>query len=280
MSPQVSVIVPTYRRAQLLELTLESVRAQSFEAWECLVCEDGDDPATAELLRGLSARDPRFRHLPLPHSGRPGRTRNAGLREARGSHCAFLDDDDLWLPHKLRAQADLAASLPAAGVLCSRIEEFGAREALWPAGPVPARLEFQGLARANLVATSTVFARTDLLRELGGFSEELPRAQDYDLWLRCAQRAPVVFQDEVLCRYRTHAGNISGDRPKSLDCIESILRRLHAEGALSSALLYARLAELRAERSRHVLGLLPKGRARGQAAGASVLALYHRLRGT
>jgi glycosyltransferase involved in cell wall biosynthesis len=78
LSPQVSVIVPTYRRAQLLELTLESVRAQSFEAWECLVCEDGDDPATAELLHGLSARDPRFRHLTLPHSGRPGRTRNAG----------------------------------------------------------------------------------------------------------------------------------------------------------------------------------------------------------
>lgn len=247
-SPRVSVIVPTYRRGALLGETLASVRAQTFTDFECLVVEDGNDAGTAPTFSAACGGDQRFRHIQLSHSGKPGRTRNAGIREARAELCAFLDDDDLWLPTKLARQLAVFDAEPGVGLCCTRIAEFGARSALWPSGDVPRVIDFAQLIGGNFVATSTVLARRALLQDLGGFDEQLPRAQDYELWLRVARAARIVFLDEVLCRYRTHAGNISADRRRSLDCVEQIVRRLRADGLITQAQLLRRLAGITRER--------------------------------
>ena len=250
-TPRVSVIVPTFRRGELLAETLSSVRAQTLSDFECLVVEDGADPKTVDVFAASCEGDARFRHIVLEHSGKPGKTRNAGIRAAQGELCAFLDDDDLWLPSKLERQVALLDAEPAVGLCCTRIEEFGARSALWPSGDVPRELDFAKLVTGNFVATSTVVARRAALLGLGGFDEQLARAQDWYLWLRFALEQRIVLIDEVLCRYRTHAGNISADRRKSLDCIESILRRLHAERRVTDAQLARRLAGIYRERARH-----------------------------
>jgi len=238
--------------------------------FECLVVEDGADPETARVMLEVCAGDARFVHLVLPHSGKPGRTRNAGLYRARGALCAFLDDDDLWLAPKLERQLAVLNAEPSLGLVCTRIEAFGARSGLWPHGVTPAELSFAKLVTGNFVATSSVVARRELLVDLGGFDETLERAQDYDLWLRFARRFKIRFVDEVLCRYRTHSGNISDDRVRSLACVERILRRLYAEQALGASPFYRRLASIQRERASVEGGLKKRAYFRLAALGATI----------
>src|SRR5262245_27685902 len=107
--PQVSVILPTWNRADLLSHAIASVRSQTFDSWELIVVDDGSTDDTAGVVAGF--RDDRVSFLALPHSGNAARARNAALRIARAERVAFIDSDDEWLPDKLAIQlAALAKS--------------------------------------------------------------------------------------------------------------------------------------------------------------------------
>ena len=247
----VSVIVPTYRRPTLLAEALASVRAQTHASFECLVIDDGSGDETTAVTEKLAASDARFRLISVAHSALPGRVRNAGLAAARTPLVAFLDDDDLFLPHKLERELRAFASDPELSLVCARVEEFGARSGTWPTVVLPPLLDFERLCAGNLIATSTVMARVETLRALGGFDETLPRAQDYDLWLRVARSgARIRALDETLARYRVHDANISADRLRSLECLELVFRRLAERGEISRDRLARTLRANYAERAR------------------------------
>lgn len=238
MSPKVSVVVPTHRRPALLAEALASVAAQTVGDWECIVADDRSGRETEAMLECLAADDPRFVVLRV-EAGTPARARNAALARCRGELVAFLDDDDLWLPDKLEAQ--LAAFDPDAILVCSRIEEFGAREARWPAGEVPREITFERMLEGNLVATSTAIVRRRDLDVVGGFDETLAMAEDYELWLRLARRGRVRFVDRVLCRYRVHPGNVSGDEARMLRHVDEVMRLLRRRGDIGWRTLRRRL---------------------------------------
>ena len=96
--PTVSVVIPTYNRADLLSSAIDSVLAQSCPASEILVVDDGSTDTTAQVVMGYGHP---VQYLQLPHTGLPAATRNAGIRAATGDLLAFLDSDDLFLPDKL-----------------------------------------------------------------------------------------------------------------------------------------------------------------------------------
>jgi glycosyltransferase involved in cell wall biosynthesis len=107
--PVVSIVLPTYNRADVIGRAIDSVRAQSFPDWELLVVDDGSTDGTAEVVAGI---DERVRLLRQPNGGTYV-ARNHGLAQARGRYLTFLDSDDAWLPHFLelcvgflRAHAD------------------------------------------------------------------------------------------------------------------------------------------------------------------------------
>jgi len=95
--PAVSIILPTYNRADVLHRALDSVFRQTFHDWELIVVDDGSSDETPELFRQV---DPRIRYLRQDNRGVYA-ARNHGLREARGRYLTFLDSDDEWLPHYL-----------------------------------------------------------------------------------------------------------------------------------------------------------------------------------
>ena len=109
-SPKVSIILPTYNRADVLGRAVDSVLRQSFTDWELILIDDGSTDGTAGLLRTLS-RDPRIRVLRQANAG-VYHARNAGLRAARGRYITFLDSDDEWYPHYLALTAGFLEANP------------------------------------------------------------------------------------------------------------------------------------------------------------------------
>jgi glycosyltransferase involved in cell wall biosynthesis len=120
--PMVSVIMPTFNRADTIRRAIRSVQAQTFTDWELIVVDDGSTDATVALIEGC---DPRLKILRQENQGTAG-ARNAGLRASAGSYIAFLDSDDEWLPHHLELCVSFLSAFPEEQFVTNELwEDFG-----------------------------------------------------------------------------------------------------------------------------------------------------------
>ncbi len=208
MSPSVSVIIPTFNRWPLVGEAIESVLAQTFSDIELIVVDDGSTDGTgAELVRFGS----RLRLLTQPNRG-VSAARNLAAGHARGTHLAFLDSDDLWRPHKLAIQTAFMKQNPS--VRICQTEEIWIRNGVRvnpkakhrkPSGDI-----FIPSLELCLVSPSTVLLTRELFDQAGGFDENFPVCEDYDLWLRIAVDHSVPLIDEPLVVKRGgHADQLS-----------------------------------------------------------------------
>lgn len=204
--PQVSVVIPAYNSAAFIGEALASVRAQTVQPAEILVVDDGSSDATREIAREAGAIV-----VQVEQNGGPATARNLGIRKARGELIAFLDADDIWAPEQLEVCCGLLERHPEAAVAFSLVTQFGAADqaqpALLPEGvPVSAA---DVLWEQNPLIQSAAVARRDALVAIGGYRDGMRHAEDYDLWLRLAQRHPFVCTHRRLVRYRVHAAQHS-----------------------------------------------------------------------
>ena len=102
-NPEVSVIIPTYNRVELLPRAIQSVLNQTYKSYELIVVDDGSDDDTENLMR---SKFPWVKYYQIENNG-VSRARNFGVEKAVGKYIAFLDSDDEWLPKKLERQMDL-----------------------------------------------------------------------------------------------------------------------------------------------------------------------------
>lgn len=191
MRPQVTVVIPTYRRPNLLERSVRSALSQTVEAIEVVVVVDGeDDGSTAALERIV---DRRLRWTILRDRTGAAEARNRGVETATAEWIAFLDDDDEWLPRKLEAQLRVAREVETSApiVSCRSLVRTPKATYAWPSRlPGPSehvsdylfrrRSLFQG---EGFVGTPSVLTTKDLLTAIP-FRADLPRHQDWDWLLR------------------------------------------------------------------------------------------------
>lgn len=234
--PTVSVVIPTCRRPVELAEAVDSVIAQTFSDWECLVVDaSGDGPSS---ISPRPSRDPRVSYVGDQRvRGRrsAAAARNAGVRAARGSLIAFLDDDDIWLPDKLERQVAVFEAEPDVQLVFSHMERFGQRSGVWPDVSVPERLSFAELLGGNLIPTSACVVRRAALDEVGLFDVGLAQCEDYELWLRVARFGPLRSLPDVHVRYREHAGSLSRDVAGELESLGRIYRRALREWGVPRA---------------------------------------------
>jgi glycosyltransferase involved in cell wall biosynthesis len=217
--PRVSVIIPTYNRADLLGDAIASVMAQSYQDFEVIVADDGSTDQTAEVMADAIARfGSRIRHLALPHRGQPAAPRNSALAVASGEYISFLDSDDLYLPHKLALQVPALDNNPAVGIVYSNAHFFSAQPDQ-PTGyvqdglPTPSGDVFADLLRGNFLTPGVVLIQRKCLEISGGFNEDpaLLVSEDYELWLRLAMQTTMLYVPGDVAAIRRHTQNISGD---------------------------------------------------------------------
>ncbi len=195
--PLVSAIIPTRNRAHLLPRAIDSVLAQEglgtqFDL-EVTVVDDASSDSTAEVV----GRYPAVRYIRLETQHGAAAARNAGIRAGTGRYVAFADDDDLWLPSKLRVQTAALEQHPAVGAVYgqSLIREDGQDDFLWPDVSIaPSGSVFRPLLRICFCAhPPALLIRREAFDTAGYFDERLRTNEDYDLWLRIAFHFPFLF---------------------------------------------------------------------------------------
>lgn len=201
MSNLVSVIIPTYNRAEFIETSVKSVLQQSHTELECIIIDGGSDDGTRELLDGLD--DDRLQlHV---RDGPKGiaNARNFGIRTAQGGHIVFLDDDDRMYPNTIARLMDTIDEHPSdcAGVFTAQrhVDESGGtqiREV--PQGRVD---EFEGVSISGFSCT---LIRGDVFEKIGEVDESFPACEDSDLWIRILSEFCMVGINEVLYDRMVH----------------------------------------------------------------------------
>jgi len=283
LRPRVSAVIPTAGRPTLVVRAAKSALEQTMRDLEVVVVLDGPDPETLTRLRSLV--DPRLRVIELPDRAGPGAARNAGVRAARGSWIALLDDDDEWLPGKLEAQLEAArGSAVSRPVVATRVRARSGRgeDPVWPLRlPDPGepfseylfsrRTPFWG---ETLVHTSTLLVPRDLLLDLP-FREDLAKHEDLDWLVKALVRPDVglefVAGAEPLAIWSVDSGRArSSRRPDwrtGLAWLQSV-RPFVTERAFSAFLLTWIAADAARERSLPAIWRIPvaafrHGRPRG-----------------
>jgi len=194
--PLISVVIPTYNRADIVGRALESVLGQDFQDLEIIVVDDGSTDSTLQVLEKYGSA---VRVLTQEHKG-VSSARNLGIFQSNSALLAFLDSDDQWLPEKLAGQVRLFD--PGIPDFICHTDEIWMRDACEVHPRDIHRKQggrfFERALQRCLISPSSVVLSRALLEKVGAFDESLPVAEDYDLWLRITAFYEVEFIPERL----------------------------------------------------------------------------------
>jgi glycosyltransferase involved in cell wall biosynthesis len=236
-APLVSVVVPAWNAQATLDATLHSVRAQTHQALEIIVVDDGSTDGTRALAERHAAADMRVSVLHQANAG-VAAARNAGWQRTSAAFIAFIDADDLWAPTKIERQLTVLQSADATVglVYCwhSRIDDagciVGTSESPLHEGDV-----MEALVMTNFVGNgSAALIRREALTAARGFDSSLEArgaqgCEDYLLYLRIARSYRFALVPERLVGYRDLPHNMSSNRPRMLHSWQLVQREIISE---------------------------------------------------
>jgi glycosyltransferase involved in cell wall biosynthesis len=227
-----TVVIPTYNRADLLGEAIDSVLAEKWPNLELLVVDDGSTDETPALLAGYGDQLTVIRQENAGESA----ARNTGIRAARHDLVALLDSDDYWLPGKLWQQMELFDRDPEPDVTFTaytRIGDVPEEEVILGGWAGTQEDALEQLLIGCRINTSTAIVRRAALIDVGLYDTSLRCAQDYDLWLRLAAAGyRSAYVPEPLAIYRIHSGAVSLDPELVNTSTERVVERLFDSGTL------------------------------------------------
>lgn len=255
-TPLVSICIPVYNTERFVADAVQSALSQSFRDLELVIFDNASTDATPRILDGF--RDPRIRRFRNERNVGPVANFNRALAEARGRYVKMLCADDVLYPHCLERQAEALERDPEhalAMVSCSRdiIDERGRRwlRRRYPgrAGRIGGRAAVAATARrgANVIGEPTaIMARTEALRQVGGFDARYGFCVDLDLWSRLLALGDLQVLAETLCAFRisSQSWSVSLRRRQRSEFVQFV-DDLQASGRADLSVLDRRLGRLR-----------------------------------
>jgi glycosyltransferase involved in cell wall biosynthesis len=231
----VSVVIPAYKSSQFIAAAVESVLQQTFSDYEIIVVNDGS-PDAPDMETALQPFSSKLLYLSQQNHG-PSSARNLGIRSARGHYIAFLDSDDVWLSHHLADQIGHFAKDSRVGLVYANNAQIKDGEHLQNAFdrfPQQAPVTLDGLLQYRcIVNTSSVVVLREALLEAGLFDEEMWRCEDFDLWLRLAQRGvKMIYDPGVQVIHRLGAG-LASDKERMKRARQVVFRKVLAKMTLT-----------------------------------------------
>ncbi len=204
----ISVVIPTHNRAQILGRALDSVVGQTYPVKEIIVVDDGSTDDTQELLARCY---PQVTIIAQQNRG-VSAARNTGIKAARGNWIALLDSDDEWLPEKLDAQAETLGENDEMQ-FCHTDEIWirnGRRVNAMHKHQKTGGWIYRHCLPLCAISPSSALMHRSVFDACGLFDESLPACEDYDMWLRVCSRMPVAYVDKkLIAKYGGHDDQLS-----------------------------------------------------------------------
>jgi len=210
----VSVVIPAFNSERYIAECIDSVLNQTYQNIEIIIIDDGSTDNTVNIISKY--KSDKIKLFNQKNSG-PGAARNYGVKQASGMWVAFIDADDIWLPDKILKQLNH----------CSK-HVWSHTDLFFHGNTYPKYTKtteltskhsgfiLKHLLVENSIGTSSVLLNKEIFLEFGGFNTDLRALQDWDLWLRIAEKYEICYLDEPLVYYRVHSDSTSRNVRKTL----------------------------------------------------------------
>ncbi|WP_431359007.1 glycosyltransferase family 2 protein [Halovenus amylolytica] len=222
-----SVVLPTYNRADLLGRSIGSVLEQTYEDYELIVVDDASTDDTAETIKQLN--DDRIQYIRHAVNSGAAAARNTGIKAAEGDIIAFQDSDDRWEERKLEKQIDaFENSAENVGVVYTgtRKESPDSEEYIPGRGVQPKEGNIEdSILRYNFVTPQAAAVKKRCFETVGTFDEELPPLSDWEMWIRMSEFYEFKFVDEQLVTAYLQEDSISTNNDANVLARERIIEK-------------------------------------------------------
>lgn len=201
----ISIIVPCYNQAKYLSATLNSVLAQTYEDWECVIVNDGSKDNTKEVAHFFCDKDSRFIYVEQINKGLSS-ARNIGIKHSKGKYILPLDADDKIAPQYITKAISYLEQNVKCKLVYSRAAFFGMRRGEWNLPDY----SLERLLAQNCIFCSAIFRRTDF-NKIGGYRTNMKYGhEDWDFWLSLLGDGGDVYKiNEVLFFYRIRRNSMA-----------------------------------------------------------------------
>ena len=198
--PLVSIIMPTFNRAELIGESLDSVLSQSYLNWECIIVDDGSTDATATIVESYLIKDKRFRYFYKENEG-AALAKNHAIEKSKGEYILPLDSDDLIDASLLFKAVNVFEKNKEISLVYCEAKLFGELNEKWA---IPA-YDYKLFLVYNMIFNTCMFKKIDF-NKVDGYDKGL--FEDWDLWMKILSPKSKVYRiPEILFYYRTHKGD-------------------------------------------------------------------------
>lgn len=208
----ISIIIPTYNRADTIRKSIISVLEQTYKNFELIIVDDGSTDNTKEIIGSIN--DERLKYIRHIVNRGACAARNTGIDVAIGEYIAFQDSDDIWHSDKLEKQLNIIEETNADIVFCNLLTESHMLH--YKPGFIKKGKNVLG------IATPTILGKAAIFKEMK-FDERMPRLQDFEILLRIQEKYTMYFQDEILIDYCCSGDRITTSPIKLLQACELLL---------------------------------------------------------
>lgn len=225
--PKVSIIIPTYNRAQFLYDAITSVLNQTYQDFEILVIDDCSQDNTQEIVN--SFHDTRIKYIRHEKNKGEAGSRNTGIRSSSAEYIAFLDDDDEWLPEKLKLQVNLLEnSQSKVGCIYTGYWVVDKTKEKILDKRIPQKrgyIHYDLFIQNHIRIPSTVILKRECFEKVSLFDETLTFRTDYDMWIRLSKEFNFDYIKEPLVKYRYHESRLSNNIAAVIAGMETLFKR-------------------------------------------------------
>lgn len=254
----VSIIIPVYNRANIIERTVNNILQQTYKEIEVIVVDDGSTDNIDDVMQHY--KDDRVRYIKIEQNMGACYARNVGVRAAKGEYIAFQDSDDLWMDEKIEHQLECIKSSNFDICICRmmQIYENGKRKEFHGETFSQQSITVENELGKSFFSTQLIFGKKGCFLE-EPFDETFPRFQDWDLGIRLVKKYKIIFLDEILVERYLQSNSVSNNSSKGYIAGKLLLEKYHEDyiqypkAKAKFLAFYAKLQELNNESSHEYL---------------------------
>ncbi|MAL18373.1 MAG: glycosyl transferase family 2 [Balneola sp.] len=234
--PEISVVIPSFNRPELLERAVKSVLNQTFHDVEIIVVDDAS--GEGDILSRVEKYS-NVKYLRNETNRGACYSRNRGISEAKGRYINFLDDDDILFPEKLEKQLYCFKNNrdPSLGMVTCHANDERSGTLIVKQNKVKGDVHRKLLEKFAVSGIETMLFKTEYVKEIGGFDEKLQSSHEYDLLIRFTEKYTVDYVDEVLTKEFRSINQISTNFDKKIHGAKYLYKK-HDERFKSVGILF------------------------------------------